>query len=368
MGKEFVSAAARWMEFQEIDFRPVPVAVSTRTESSAAWFSENVSGIEYTTTDYQELLEDDSIEVIYCAVPHNLHEKIYCDTIRSGKHLLGEKPFGIDQQASKEINKALEEHPEVFARISSQWSYYPGAYQIYNWLREDIFGKIIQVDVGFLHCSDLNPQKPINWKRVVDINGEYGCMGDLGPHLFHIPLRIGWFPDNLRALLSNIITERPDGNRNMVPCDTWDNAHISAEISTDNQSFPMTITTKRIDPGETNTWFLHVYGTRFSAKYSTKNPKELRFMPYSPGEEQFWRVVDVPAESAYPTTSGSITEFNMSDALFQMLAAFCDELLHGEDMRQPFHCMTPEEGAEVHAIFTGALESQATGRTIRLKS
>ena len=53
---------------------------------------------------------------------------------------------------------------------------------------------------------------------MVQFNGEYGCLGDLGMHPLHIPLRFGWLPVNVRALLSKIITERPDGKGGMAPC------------------------------------------------------------------------------------------------------------------------------------------------------
>ena len=40
------------------------------------------------------------VDAVYCAVPHNLHRQMYVDIIRAGKHLLGEKPFGIDMEAN----------------------------------------------------------------------------------------------------------------------------------------------------------------------------------------------------------------------------------------------------------------------------
>jgi dihydrodipicolinate synthase/N-acetylneuraminate lyase len=43
-----------------------------------------------------------------------------------------------------------------------------------------------------------------------------------------------------------------------------------------------------------------------------------------------------------------------------MWAAFLDELAHGRDgMSQPFYCVTPEEAATMHRLFTAALRSQA---------
>src|SRR5690606_20441216 len=201
--------------------------------------------------------------------------------------------------------------------------------------------------------------KPINWKRRVATNGAYGCMGDLGMHVLHVPLRAGWVPERVSAQLSNIVTERPDGRGGTAACETWDNATILGRAG-GYEGFPMILHTKRIAPGETNTWYLKVHGTERSMEYSTKNPKTLRVLEYSPGARQAWQALDLGYESAYPAITGGIFEFGFPDAILQMWAAFCDELAHGRDgMRQPFTCATPEEAAESHRIFTQALEYQA---------
>jgi hypothetical protein len=126
----------------------------------------------------------------------------------------------------------------------------------------------------------------------------------------------------------------------------------------------MVISTKRIAPGHANTWFIAVRGTAFSARFSTQNPKQIATMPYTPGGEQAWRVSDIPYRSAYATITGGIFEFGFSDAILQMWAAFCDELVHGQDMRQPLYCVTPQEAAGSHALFTAALESQRMNQVV----
>jgi hypothetical protein len=74
---------------------------------------------------------------------------------------------------------------------------------------------------------------------------------------------------------------------------------------------------------------------------------------------QEWHQVDIPHQSAYGVITGPIFEFGFSDAILQMWAAFCDELVHGrEGMSQPFYCATPEETALSHSLFTAALRSQ----------
>lgn len=367
MGREFASAAARWCHLQDMDRIPQIIGVCDLNPEARQWFVDHIPTVCIETEDYWELLNHPDIDAIYCAVPHHLHEKLYIDIIRSGKHLLGEKPFGINQQANSSILEAISENPNVIVRCSSELPYFPGAYKLQEFVRENRFGQIIEVEAGFWHSSDLNPDKPINWKRQIETNGEYGCMGDLGMHTLHLPLRYNWYPKNVRALLSNIVQERPDRNGNKVPCETWNNAILSCEVDNESQRFPMTLSMKRIAPGHANTWFIHIYGTEFSAKFSTENPKKLATLPYLAGGEQAWHVVDVPHRSAYPSITGGIFEFGFSDSILQMWASFCDELEHGPEMKQPFYCVTPEETAFSHRLFTAALESQRTGRTISLE-
>jgi len=358
MGREFASAAARWLHLLDLDYAPRIEAVCDVNLQATEWFKDNVPSVRLATDNYEELLNDAAIEVIYCAVPHNLHEKIYSDIIRSGKHLLGEKPFGIDQAANTAILEAARENPDVLVRCTSQLPFFPGAYQIIQWLRDGRFGRIIEYEAGFWHSSDLNPLKPINWKRMIEMNGEYGCMGDLGMHVYHIPSRFGFKPRTVRALLSKIVTERPDRDGNMVPCLTWDNAILACDVDTGDQKFPMTLSTKRIAPGHNNTWFVKVQGTDLSAEFSTQFPKQLRYMPYTAGGKQEWRVIDMLYASAYKTITGSIFEFGFSDAILQMWAAYCDEFVNGmEGMQQPFGCVRPDEVADSHKLFTAALES-----------
>jgi predicted dehydrogenase len=364
MGREFASAAARWMHLSDIGVRPEISAVCDTSPDALGWF-EALDPRPQLYSDYRELLADDTVDAVYCAVPHRLHEELYVACLAAGKHLLGEKPFGIDLAANEAINAAIASHDDLLVRCSSELPFYPGGQEVWRFIAQRRFGRVLEVRSQFLHSSDLDPGKPINWKRIAAWNGEYGCMGDLGMHALHLPLRAGWSPRNVRAILSNVFAERlgPDGEP--VPCDTWDNAVLLCEAEDDGHAFPLRIETKRIAPGETNTWTIEIDGTEGSIAYTTKYPKTLRRMEYAPGGPQEWRTVDLGSQAAYPTITGAIFESGFSDAVQQMWAAYCDELAHGrEGMRQPFHCATAEEAALTHRLFTAALRSQAESATV----
>lgn len=366
MGKEFAASAARWCQLDAgpspVDFEPQIVGVCDINAPAREWFERNCP-IRVTTDRYQDLLDDDQIDAIYIAVPHDLHEQIYIDTVRSGKALLGEKPFGIDVKANAQIIHAIDTS-DSFVRCSSEIPFFPGAQRIVSMVNRQAFGRILEVEAGFWHSSDLNPEKPINWKRQVKHCGEYGVLGDLGMHPLHLPLRFGWLPSDIRAVLTKAVETRPQskGSDYRVPCETWDNATLLGHVEQQDQDFPLTISVKRIAPGHQNTWFLRVAGTKQSAFFSTENPKVIKTMPYTVGGSQAWHVEDVPYAPVYPSITGGIFEFGFPDAIQQMWAAFCDEMVHGiEGMRQtgdkPFVCVSPKETLQHHRILTAALQS-----------
>ena len=364
MGREFVSAAARWCHLLDMDVRPEVVAVCNRTlgTEKMKWFTDNVPTITQVTSDYRELLANGEVEAVYIAVPHNLHEEFYCAAFEAGKHLLGEKPFGIDLAANEKILKCIERHPGRLVRCASQYIYFPAVQRILEMLEGGEFGRIIEVDSGFLHCSDLDPNKAINWKRMLEFNGEYGCMGDLGVHIALASARAGWSVKNTRAICSNIFAERPDGAGGIRPCQTVDNATLLSELYEEKggYSFPWTMKICRVMPGEKNSWYLGIYGTRACARFSLKNPKQLEVLRYD-GGEQAWQNIDMGFETAYRTITGGVFEFGAVDAFMQMMAAFMYELSCGKVLSSAAACPSPEETNFCHRLFTAALQSHKDG-------
>jgi predicted dehydrogenase len=369
MGKEFASAASRWCHLTGMDIRPEIVSICDAdiSESKTGWFISNFPSVKQVTKDYREVMSNPGIEALYIAVPHNLHAEIYIAAIESGKHFLGEKPFGIDKTANDAIMEKLKSNPGIFARCSSEFPFFPAVQKIGQMIEEQVFGRIIEVESGFLHSSDLDPNKPINWKRMIEFNGEYGCMGDLGMHACHVPFRAGWVPENVRAVLSDIVSERPDGKGGIVPCRTWENATLFCETAdpASGKKFPMTIKTQRIAPGEKNTWYITILGTKACARFTTKNPKVLKLLNYT-GGEQIWADVEMGYEPAFKTITGGIFEFGFTDSILQMWASYLYELDNGKPVKRFAGCVTPEETALSHKLFTAALESQKTGDTIQV--
>lgn len=362
MGREFACAAARWCQLNVELPRPVIVGVCDLSDDARKYFTDNFPTVKYSTTDYHELLAAEDVDAVYCALPHVLHRQAYVDIINSGKHLLGEKPFGIDLEDNRAILDALRAHPEVICRCSSEFPFFPGAQELIRRVRAGECGQLIEVRSSFCHSSDMDRNKPINWKRKIEVNGEYGCMGDLGLHAEHIPFRLGWIPERVYATLSKIVTERPDGKGGTAPCLTWDNATLACDCRNELGEFPLFISTKRILPGATNSWTIEVDGMDKSFRFSTNDPSAFYYLePY--GREQSWCRVDLGNRPMIPTVTGSIFQFGFTDSILQMWATFCAEVA-GIDV--PFGCLKPEETALSHRLQTAALISHKEHRAVEL--
>jgi predicted dehydrogenase len=360
MGREMASAFARWCALDPMPVRPVLRAVADLNPATLSWF-ERIPGCDLRVANYRDLLADPGIDVVYVAVPHDLHEAIYLDVLAAGKDLLAEKPFGIDLAAARRIRDAAEASGR-FVRCSSEMPFFPGAQRAFDLARSGSLGRVLEVVSGFHHSSDLDAEKPANWKRLSRTCGEGGVLNDLGMHACHVPLRLGWRPRRLFAQLQKGYPQRPDGRGGQVECDTWDNALLHSWTEIGGQEVPLRLEMKRLAPGATNTWFIEILGTDGGVRFSTAEPKTL--WQFERGKEQWWKRTELGFSTAFKTVTGGIFEPGFPDVIQQMWAAFLLE--RAGQLEQRFGCATPDEAVATHEIFAAALESQRTQQVVDL--
>lgn len=352
MGREVASALGRWFVLEDFPVRAELVAVCDLQPALLDWFRQ-VPTVRHFCTDHRALLALAELDVVYVAVPHHLHEEIYLDVLRAGKDLFAEKPFGIDLAAARRVRDEAARLGR-FVRVSSEFPFFPGAQRAMAVARSGALGRVLEARSAFLHSSDLDPAKPINWKRQNRFCGVAGVMNDLGLHVAHVPLRLGWKPRSIHAQLQKIYSERPDGKGGTAACDTWDNAtlHCTAEIA--GQVAPLTLEMKRLAPTETNTWSFEILGTERGVRFSTKEPKTL--WQFRRDKEQWWEKTDLGFATPFKTITGGIFEPGFPDVLMQMWAAFLAE--RAGQLGDRFGCATPDEAVTQHEWWQAALISQ----------
>ncbi len=356
MGKELAGVCGRWSQLVDHPVQPQVVAVADPNPTARDWFRQ-VGSVETFADDWRALVDDDSLDVLYLAVPHDLHEQLYVAAAEAGRDFLAEKPFGIDLAAAERIVATLGSS-DSFVRVSSEFPFYPGALKAYAYAGSGALGEILDVRSAFQHSSDIDRSKPINWKRRVATCGEIGVMGDLGVHVAHLPLRLGYRPESVYAMLDNVVTQRPGPDGAPVPCDTWDNALLACRVPTEHdRRFSMLWETRRIAPGQMNSWSFEAIGMDGGVRFSTRNPAVVQRFALRDGE-QVWEDVQPGHASAWPAITGGIFEFGFGDALLQMWASYLAE--RAGALGDRFGTVTPDEALDAHRVFAAALRSEAS--------
>ncbi len=87
--------------------RQVVAAVGSRTQqaadrAAAGW------GVPVAHGSYESLVADADVDVVYVATPHNFHLPHALMAIEAGKHVLVEKPVGLDAGEARAIGAAAE--------------------------------------------------------------------------------------------------------------------------------------------------------------------------------------------------------------------------------------------------------------------
>ncbi len=361
MGRELLALAGRWDALIDHPVRPKITAIADTSDSAREFFTK--AGVSESYSDYKQLLESKNVDVVYIAVPHNLHQEIYLAAINSGKDFLAEKPFGIDLKAAQLISDALV-GKKNFVRVSSEFPFYPGAQAAIKEVKSGRLGEIVEVRSGLLHSSDIDPLKVINWKRQTKYCGEIGVLGDLGMHAAHIPLRLGFKPTSVFAILDDIITHRPDSKGESIVCDTFDNAVLAlrAKSPESKREFPMFWEMKRIAPGESNTFFFSATGLTGGVRFSTRNPAVYQSFSIKDGK-QIWSEIQPGHNTNWPVVTGHIFEFGFPDALLQMWASFFAE--REGVLGDKFACASVVEVIDSHKVFAAAVTShQSHGQVL----
>src|SRR5205814_9241357 len=178
MGREAASAFGRWFVLEDFSVQVELVAVCDLQEKLREWF-RRIPTVKLLTKDHQELLRSSEVDVVYVAVPHHLHEKMYLDVLAAGKDLLAEKPFGIDLKAAQTIRDAAAKSKR-FVRCSSEFPFLPGAQRALQSARSGQLGKLLEIHSCFWHSSDLDPTKAISLRRKTNVACDLGIMVQCG--------------------------------------------------------------------------------------------------------------------------------------------------------------------------------------------
>lgn len=117
--------------------------VATASGISARHAAEK-AGFAYCTTDYQELLADNSVHAVLITTRHDLHARMAADALEAGKHVFVEKPLALNEDELRRVLHAWREAGDRILMVGFNRRFAPAT----SYLRERIAN-----GTAVVHCT-----------------------------------------------------------------------------------------------------------------------------------------------------------------------------------------------------------------------
>lgn len=131
-------------------------AVGSRTETKAREFATEFN-IPNAYGSYEELVSNPDIDVIYIATPHHLHLQNTLLALNHNKHVLCEKPLGVNQNEVKTlIEKANEKNLFLMEALWSR--FLPNIIKTKELIEADAIGEVKLMTAAFCFKSQNGPE------------------------------------------------------------------------------------------------------------------------------------------------------------------------------------------------------------------
>lgn len=168
------------------------VGVASRSGGTAEGFG-NRFGIPKRYGSYESLADSDDVDVVYVATPHSRHRSDTLLFLDSGKAVLCEKPFAVNQSEALDMIDAARSHG-LFC-MEAMWSRHLPAYvRMTELLDEGVVGTPLMVEANFGVQMSFDPSH-----RLFDLDLGGGALLDLGVYATQLSSLVLGRPDDAVA-------------------------------------------------------------------------------------------------------------------------------------------------------------------------
>ena len=160
-------------------------------------------------SDWDSLLKDSSINAIIIATPPEPRFRLASTALKAGKHLLLEKPVGLNSKEIIELQK-MAIQKKLSVAVDFEYRAVPLFMQTKRLIDSGFIGDPWLVKFDWLMSSRADKARPWNWYSQAEKGG--GVLGALGTHAFDM---LHWFmgpTEKANGLVSTSIKERIDIN------------------------------------------------------------------------------------------------------------------------------------------------------------
>jgi len=131
-------------------------AIASRSMEKAEKAAQRL-GIPKAYGSYEQLLEDPEIEAVYNPLPNHLHLEWTIKALKAGKHVLCEKPIGLNFKEADHLRKEMRKFPDLKVMEAFMYRFHPQWPAVKKLINEGTIGELKNIHSIFSYYND-NPE------------------------------------------------------------------------------------------------------------------------------------------------------------------------------------------------------------------
>ena len=169
------------------------IAVGSRNQSTADAFADEFK-ITKRHGSYDALLADSEVQAVYISIPHPFHAEWAVKAAEAGKHILCEKPLGLNHAQGMTMVEAAREHG-VFFMEAFMYRCHPQTAKLVELVKEGAVGEVrmIRASFGFGGGHTINAES----RTLNKLLGGGGI------------LDVGCYPVSMSRLIAGVAVGKP---------------------------------------------------------------------------------------------------------------------------------------------------------------
>jgi predicted dehydrogenase len=325
-------------------------------------------GWQHATTDWQEIVESPLIDIVDIVTPTFMHAEMAVGAVKNGKHVLCEKPLGLDLKQCEQMFAAASK-AKVVHMVCHNYRRIPAIALAKRMIAEGALGRIYHFRARYAQDRLADPDFPLSWQLQKETSGS-GVHSDINSHIIDLArYLVGEFQE-VCGIVNTFIPERPmadslaKGQKKMGKVTAPDSAMFLGRME---GGVLANLEATRYALGRKNKIEIEINGSKGSLYFDFEDMNKLKF--YNGGDPAdrrgFREILVTERDGIHPYVANWWPPghgIGYEHTFVHAVADFVSACVEGKPVQPTF-----EDGLKNQRVLTAVEESSQKGKWVKLK-
>lgn len=159
------------------------------------------------STDWKAVINSPEIDIVDVCTPNDSHAEISIEAAKAGKHVLCEKPLGMDPAQCQEMLDAAQK-ANVVHMVCHNYRRIPAIAQAKKMIEDGTLGDLYHYRARYAQDWIVDPEFPLVWRLQKGVSGS-GAHGDINAHIIDLGRYLMGEFEEVSSFMHTFIKQRP---------------------------------------------------------------------------------------------------------------------------------------------------------------